>query len=365
MNELPKPSIAANPLKVQNPAAGNTTAYGYYSEWRAQLLRKYHDIFRDHYVNKAYHKDSLKKREQGDIVEPSFDLISEEMRQFFASSELLRKSYKYNKALITVYHRKCNKFNTFMMGMRKNIKEFLDFGKTLLAKNFDKLDPATVEELNLLRMKLDRAGLGYTNLKFFDGHIDDDVLGPAESPKVIDDAYINIFKEYCANAFAHISRIPDIVSRQMIVSSGFGFRNCEYMEEKLSSATVGGAADTSDKDPFVYLHLICPELDYKAWGSFWRAVCNQLTNEAKALQKHVDEISADLPNYREILPKCFEEIDVAIDDAIIALVNNTEFQPDPIKITRRLINMIIDNEIEVVARKMLDQVHGEMYTPPE
>ncbi|KAI4292709.1 hypothetical protein PAPHI01_1983 [Pancytospora philotis] len=365
MNEFSKPSTAANPLKAKNPTAGNTTAYGYYNEWRARLLRKYHDVFRDHYVNKAYQKDSLKKREQGDIVEPSFDLISEEMRQFFASSELLRKSYVYNKALFMMYEDKCNEFITFMMGTRKNIEEVLDFGKILQTKNFDKLDLATVEELNLLRKKLDRASLGYANIKFFSGHIYANVLGPAESPKVIDDAYIKIFKEYCAKAFAHIPRIPGIVSRQMIVGGAFGFRNCEDLEEKLSSATVGGAVDTSDKDPFVYLHLICPELDYKAWGSFWRAVCNQLTNEAKALQKHVDEISADLPNYREILPKCFEELDVAIDDAIIALVNNTEFQPDPIKITCRLINMIIDNEIEVVARKMLDQVHGEMYTPPE
>ncbi|KAI4291365.1 hypothetical protein PAPHI01_0639 [Pancytospora philotis] len=285
MKNFAKPIHGDEPLMVE---AGNITASGYHREWKEQLCREYQNILRRH-VEHTYNEDSLHKRDGGNGVEPSVDASTEELRQAFLSSEQLRKSCVYVRSLVDAYNRRCNSFYDLMKAIKHKSKEILGTIKNPQDVNLEKLDPTSITMLNRLRKELDDCTV-LSSIKWFGGIVVNRIFGTAAAPKKVDDDLISAVKNYCNNSLVYVAQIPEVVSRSLIVNAAFGISDHEIRKITSGETTVRGALKDRLDDPFENLHLIYPEMNYQAWGYFWKTVQKQLTVELEALKKHVDEV---------------------------------------------------------------------------
>ncbi|KAI4292527.1 hypothetical protein PAPHI01_1801 [Pancytospora philotis] len=348
MRALAGPLIDNEPLHAGAGDDVRISAYDHYSEWREQLCRKCQEML-GRYVQQAYRKDSFVKRDGENDIAPLIDACAGELAQILSSSDQLRRSYLYVSALIYAYSKKFYAFNDLMGAIRCRARDTADIAKNVQDKELEELDAATIRKLDRLRMLMDHDGVGLGLERGFDGSIPNDVLGTFAAVDATGSTFINSFKDFCKKAFAYVNRIPERISSEIIVRGAFG---------------VDDKTQHIDEDPFEYLHFVYPEMDYEAWGSFWRAARNQVTNELSALQKHVDELSncmnldvgADsTANCRRFVSELFNNF----DDAMAGHQEAGYF--DQIAFTSKLIPKIIPGEIEKTSEATLNQILGEMY----
>ncbi|KAI4292526.1 hypothetical protein PAPHI01_1800 [Pancytospora philotis] len=318
--------------------AGEATAHALYLEWVDQSLKLYQETL-SAYVKQFYKEHSFDKR-----CEDAAAFASErttELERFFSSPERLRKSYLCAKSLIRAYDFKYYEFYDIVKAISSKSRGILD-----IVRNPDRLDAGTIGKLNALRRELDRDGGAWHKLsKGFRSRIHECELDTAEAPKALDGKLVRSFEEYCDAALVYVSKFPERISREIILKRVFG------MSKK--DQNMDGAGQSA-RLHFVFLRFVYPEMSYKAWGSFWQRVQKQVADELKALQKHAEDVSNCMSSHRKIVLGLFEGIDTAIAKHSRARRSGYEF--DTAKIDK-----IIADEIAVVARKMLDQTHGERF----
>ncbi|KAI4292693.1 hypothetical protein PAPHI01_1967 [Pancytospora philotis] len=270
MRSLARPNCDDEPLKVGGAGVSDTAAFGYRTEWKGQLCREYNDILRD-YRKLAYTEDSFEKRRGESVVNLDFFIKkhTEELKQKFASSERLRKSYAYLRSLTQVFDLNYAEFSRIMIAFNSLSKRISDFVNDFQVTNLEGLDAATIENLDTIRESLDARCLNHNCGKYFYYSIPAPVLTVAHIPEVIDDDLIDRLDGYCRKMLECVCEFPEDISRTI---SDYIMR-CN-----------GG------KDPYEHLHLVYPELDYEAWEHFWQAAQKQVTVQLEALQRHVDDV---------------------------------------------------------------------------
>ncbi|KAI4292807.1 hypothetical protein PAPHI01_2081 [Pancytospora philotis] len=338
IHRLAKPIYGENPLEVEE--AGNTTVLGYYKEWKELLFEEILKI----YVEQAYERDSLRKRSVANAVD-SATFINEhaaELEQLFSSSERLRKSYSYARCLLSACDYAYYRFRDVINAITVNANSyaFSKFVKGLQGEELDSLDGAKIDDLNRSRMTLDNPS-GMASRRSFPHRKYNGILGPSSNTasRIINDQFMDNFKECCKEALAYIYSFPEEISREIV---WFATR-CRGRD--------------SPEDPYEHLHYVYPELDYEGWGSFWREALIQVTTELKALERHVNDVANFRSNNLEVEPELFEEMDNAFNDVIFAINTHNATYPDhTIVPTSRLISKIIPGEIENVAKRVSTRI---------
>ncbi|KAI4292808.1 hypothetical protein PAPHI01_2082 [Pancytospora philotis] len=341
MQRISKPIRGDEPLSEDLAGVCDNTALGYYREWRDQLSN-FCTVLLKRYVKESYRYDRFKKRAGGNPIDiPS---LANELRAFSIqatpSSVLLRKSYEYVKNLMLAYACKYGEFDGVMVAIGCISSKISNIVKNLPYKDLERFDPATIDKLNSLRSKLEADSREKGLMVQFAGRIDESVLGTAETPRAIDNNFITVFKSYCTDALAHASKIPGRISKDTILHRTFDiFAKGQFDEVE---------------DPFAYIHLVYPELDYEGWGKCWRAIQNQVTSELEALQKHVEEVSICMSNPQEFIQSLIDKFDNTMSG------HTTINYPDNVMRVPSLINHIVANEIEVVVERTINQIHGNI-----
>ncbi|KAI4292710.1 hypothetical protein PAPHI01_1984 [Pancytospora philotis] len=334
MRVLAEPIRGDEPLRVVKPNI--MTASGYYEEWRKQLFQEYQRVLRK-YVEQTYEKNSFEKRDSANVVDPvplANELVEFVRRALSSSlsSERLRKSFVYISSLIQMADNSYHKFRDIMLRISNKSNMLLDVVKFCRDKKLKDHDADTIKRLDALRMSLDHVDPS-GNSRGFPSRRYASVLGMNAASSGISDDFIDSFKDYCKKALQYIHKFPERISRDIIAGTVF---NEDKMEE----------------DPLMYQRFLYPEMDYKAWGSFLRAVCNQVYNELKAIQKHIEEVCCAMPDYEKILPRMFADIDFTFEKH--SKKSNTrpsDFEPEQTEV-------VIHKDIEAVTEKMLIQTHG-------
>ncbi|KAI4292811.1 hypothetical protein PAPHI01_2085 [Pancytospora philotis] len=320
---LAEPIHGENPLELED--AGSTTAFDHYQIWKEQLLKGILKI----YVKQTYERDSLQKRSEANAVDPA-TFVNEhaaELRQFFTPSERLRKSYSYARILLLACDDAFYKFRDILYAVNVNSHIFSSFVKEFGGDELDRLDEAVVDRLNAFREALD----SYSNMAGGGGFQDSKYNGAlgARVTRVINDQFMDSFKECCKEALAYIYLLPEKISKDIV-------KFTTYCREGV-------------KDAFEYLHFVYPELDYKGWGSFWRKARIQVTIQLKALERHVDEVYNFRSNNLKVEPGLFEEIDIALAEQSRARQSDHESTPENT-------DEIIAGEIKAVAKAALSRI---------
>ncbi|KAI4292389.1 hypothetical protein PAPHI01_1663 [Pancytospora philotis] len=348
----PKFSDDDEPLNaVYGPRDCQAPAFNYYMEWREKSLNEYQDKLRE-YAKRTYEEGGFVKRSGADAnnLTSYVDECTEELRQLFLSSERLRKSYRHIYYLMHTYDYLYYNFRDTVRAIGRNSKKLRDLDPEILDKSLESLSAFTIKKLNALRQDLDISANAKKMGESFNEHIYNSVLGTAEAPVVIDDNFIDTFQTYCEKALAYAHKVPERLSKDIILSEVFGMNDYDerdYDEEDLPMK--------KEEHSPVYLHftllrLVYPEMDYKVWGRYWQGIHNQVANELKVLQKHVEEVSNCKLNCDEIAPRLFEEFDAAV----------AEYGSDN-QHGREEADEKLAGVIEAVAQKMLNQTHGEVF----
>ncbi|KAI4292694.1 hypothetical protein PAPHI01_1968 [Pancytospora philotis] len=337
LQHLAAPICEGCRLEGVEEGAGDISAVAHYMEWRDQSIKAYRKVA-EKYVNDVYHVNSFEKRVDESTVADVANALTKDMERFFSSPERLLKSYEYIRSLVKVYRRDYNRYNAIISAIMHVSMKISDASSNPLSKELESLDDKTIEKLDALREELD---VRYYNIKgevreYFDNYIPKRTLGMADS---LDGNFFDGFIDYCKNALSYIYGVQEKVSEVIIYSTVCIRRNLSYLS-------------AYGKDPYVYVHLVYPEMDYKAWGSFLRASQNQVANEVRALQKHVEEVSYCMSTYRSFVPELFEGIDIATEKHIKAQRPDHARRPEEI-------GALLANEIEAVAEKVFNQTHGK------
>ncbi|KAI4292392.1 hypothetical protein PAPHI01_1666 [Pancytospora philotis] len=331
---------------VYGPPECHAPAFNYYMEWREKSLNEYQDKLRE-YAKRTYEEGSFVKRSGADAnsLTSYVDECTEELKQLFLSSEQLRKSYRHIYYLMRTYDYFYYCFRDTVAAISRKSRMLRDFDPEILDKNLESLSAFTIKKLNALRQGLDISANEKKMGKSFTERIPDSVKGTAEAPVVIDDKFIDAFQTYCKKALAYAHKVPEKLSKDIILNEVFGMDN--YVEEDYDEEDL--PMKKEEHSPvylhFTFLRLVYPEMDYKVWGRYWQGIHNQVANELKVLQKHVEEVSNCKLNCDKIAPRLFEEFDAAV----------AEYGCD------NQHGRALAGVIEAVAQKMLNQTHGEVF----
>ncbi|KAI4292528.1 hypothetical protein PAPHI01_1802 [Pancytospora philotis] len=348
ISSLAEPILGEEPLEVGGGFDAAVRASDHYNEWREQLRGVCQETLRK-YVEQVYIKDNFIKHNGETNVGPLIDASALELEGIFSSSGQLRRSYLHVSDLIYRCNKELYHFFYLMIAFGNCSRAISATFRNLQDKNRNDFDAATLKKINGLRFELNCQGKGLGLEKSFGGGISDAVLGTYGAVNATESAYINSFRDYCNNALAYARKLFGRISREGVVQGAFG---------------IGDKVKRVDEDPFKYLHLVYPELDYEAWGIYWRTAHNQITNEVKALQKHINEVAYcmnvdEVSNCRSSCRKLVLELFNNFDDAMANHQKAGYF--DYIAFTSKLIPKIIPTEIEKTTENTLDQILGEKY----
>ncbi|KAI4292553.1 hypothetical protein PAPHI01_1827 [Pancytospora philotis] len=329
MPHLAEPTSGLSPLELPVQGISYTAASIYSKEWRMQLLEIYQNILRDH-VKLAYKEDSFEKRREvntGSFVAER----TEELRRFFLLSERLRRSYEYVRLLLRAYDYEYFEFRDIMLSLRNTAKDIINFAQSCHDKKLERLDAAAFEEMNALRDIIDKRSQAHGGKGAFSCPITTSLFGTAGAPNAIGVGYLYCIKNYRENALKHV---------------------LEVVPEKVSREIVNTYKKFGGDSMFKYLHFVYPEMNFEGWGSFWEAARTQVIYQIDVLQRHANEINTALVYYKRYVPMLINEISNAF-----AHHNNAPFKF--MRHAPRLIKKIIAGEIELVAKKMLDNTLDE------
>ncbi|KAI4291010.1 hypothetical protein PAPHI01_0284 [Pancytospora philotis] len=339
MQRLAAPICYDEPLKVDGAVKSDTAAHLYQTEWREQLFKIYQKAL-SNYVNESYYPYSFKKRAGKSTAKPPIDALNEDLKHFLPSSERLRKSYMYICDLLRAYDSAYLEFRNVIVAVNRISRETSAFVENSQVGELDGLDGAAVQGLDALREKIDYHS-DIATARGFNCHIPISVLGTDATRKSVGATFINHFRDYCRKGLAYVSRVPEEVSSEIVFSTVFAIGDV--------------------KDPFEHLHFVYPEMDYEAWGFFWRAAHNQVTGELEALQKHADEVYITMHNQDKIAPTLFEDIDSAFREMDTITASFANDYPDDFRPTSIFIRRLIGAVIRTVAGRMIDLGCKEKY----
>ncbi|KAI4291701.1 hypothetical protein PAPHI01_0975 [Pancytospora philotis] len=330
ITEFPEPVSGDEPLEIEE-GASYATVLSLYKQWRGQSHEMYQDKIRA-YVEYAYKGNSFEKRsEESAEARASFvEARTKELKRLFSSTELLLEGCKSIRFLARAYIGKYNDFVRMLNAIFHCSSEITKYVESHQDKDLADLDEDTIEKLNSARVDMEDRFGGLTSVESFPMMEIKRIID--EAPEQAHDYLLDKLEMSCDTVLEYIYRAPKKISRDIVC-----------------------AGPKNEAAPYMFARFVYPELQYEAWGSFWRAALEQLYNEVKALKKHASEMRGCLWNCDKFVPMLIDEVDAVFEKHN----RNTSSCAD--EQTPESIRATIAREIEAIADRMLNKTHEEAY----